>query len=48
MALVMSTHMLPIAPDSLRMNPRISAAPAAIPVAAERKFCTVSPAICVK
>ena len=43
----MSTQKLPIVPVRLRENPRMSATSTAMPVAAETKFCTVSPSIWV-
>jgi hypothetical protein len=45
---VRSTQKLPIPPDCLRTKPRMNATTTAMPVAAERKFCTLSPSICVR
>ncbi|MGA8382223.1 MAG: hypothetical protein WB710_13960 [Stellaceae bacterium] len=45
---VRSTQKLPIALASRRTNPRISANAMAMPVAADTKLCTVSPAICTR
>ena len=45
---VRSTQKLPIVVDRRRVNPRMSATATAIPTAAETKFCTVRPAICVR
>jgi len=42
---VRSTQKLPIVSVCLRAMPRINAAMHAIPVAADTKFCTVSPTI---
>ncbi len=42
----MSTQTLPIVPVRRRANPRTSATATASPTAADRKFCTASPAIC--
>ena len=45
---VRSTQKFPIVSDRRRVRPRISATTTAIPTAAETKFWTVSPAICVR
>ena len=45
---VRSTQKLPIVCAERRAKPRISATASAMPVAAETKLCTVSPAICVR
>ncbi|MNR65018.1 hypothetical protein D3C85_1878980 [compost metagenome] len=45
---VRSTHTLPMACAEWRAKPRTSATTTAMPVAAERKFCTVSPSIWVR
>ena len=45
---VRSTQKLPIVFALRRANPRITAAAIAIPAAAERKLCDVSPTICVR
>ncbi len=45
---VRSTQKFPIVSERRRVRPRISATTTAIPTAAETKFCTVSPAICVR
>ena len=42
---VMSTQKFPIRSVSRRVSPRIRATATAMPVAAERKFWTVNPAI---
>ena len=47
-ALVMSTHMFPTVADSLRMKLLTSGRATAMPMAAERKFWTASPDICVR
>ena len=43
-----STQKFPIVSLRRRISPRISATATAIPTAAETKFCTVRPAICVR
>ncbi len=43
-----STQKLPIAPAWRRVKPRISATSTAMPVAADTKFWTVRPSICVR
>jgi len=43
-----STQKLPMVDDWRRVKPRISAISTAMPTAAETKFCTVSPSICVR
>ena len=43
-----STQKLPIVSDWRRTRPRTNAIATEIPTAADTKFCTVSPAICVK
>ena len=45
---VMSTQKLPIDADERAAKPRISAKTTAMPVAADRKFCTASASICVR
>jgi hypothetical protein len=45
---VRSTQKLPMVALRRRISPRISAIATASPTAAETKFCTVSPAICVR
>ena len=45
---VRSTQKLPMPVVWRRMNPRITAASTAMPVAAETKFCTPRPSICVR
>ena len=45
---VRSTQKLPTLFADRRENPRISASASAMPVAALRKLCTVSPAICTR
>ena len=45
-ARVRSTQKLPTRSVCSRVNPRISATATARPTAADRKFCTASPAIC--
>ena len=42
---VMSTQKFPIVRTDFRAKARISAIASAMPVAADRKFCTVSPSI---
>ena len=43
-----SAQKLPIVADERRVKPRMNAASTAMPVAAETKFCTVSPSIWVR
>ena len=43
-----STQKLPIVSDCRRTRPRTNAIATEIPTAADTKFCTVSPAICVR
>jgi hypothetical protein len=45
---VRSTQKLPIVFDRERTSPRTSATATAMPAAADTKFCTASPAICVR
>ena len=45
---VMSTQKLPMTVLERAAKPRISANTTAMPVAAEKKFCTASPSICVR
>ena len=45
---VRSTQKLPTVSERRRARPRISAAMTAMPAAADTKFCTVRPTICVK
>ena len=45
---VMSTQKLPITPVERAAKPRISANSTAIPVAADKKFCTARASICVR
>ena len=44
----MSAQKLPTWPDSREAKPRMSANTTAMPVAADRKFCTVSASIWVR
>ena len=46
--LVRSTQKLPIVSERRRVSPRTSATATEIPTAAETKFCTASPDICVR
>ena len=48
MVRVRSTQKLPIVWAERRVKPRINATSTAMPVAADTKFCTVSPSICVR
>ena len=48
MTRVRSTQKLPIVSERRRVSPRTRATATAIPTAADTKFCTVSPAICVR
>ena len=43
-----STQKLPMLFADARAKPRMTATVTAMPVAAETKFCTVSPVICVR
>ena len=45
---VKSTQKLPMVWLFRRANPRMSATSTAMPVAADRKFCTARPSICVR
>ena len=45
---VTSTQKLPITPVDRAAKPRIRANTTAMPVAADRKFCTARPSICVR
>ncbi len=45
---VRSTQKLPTLFADARAKPRMTATATAMPVAAETKFCTVSPVICVR
>ena len=47
-ARVRSTQKFPIVSLRRRVMPRITAIATAMPTAADTKFCTVSPAICVR
>ena len=48
MPLVRSTQKLPMVPRRSRVNPRTRAIATANPTAADAKFCTARPAICVR